>query len=127
MASPDFPEARTFGYKTADLEEAPVPAGERCHRCDEVIVAGDDGIITPFLADLRGTTLDVGGPSGIAAFHRSCFMRGLVGSVGHQMDLCSCRGGTMEDPPGFTRRQAALLATALAAFNVAHAARPPRT
>lgn len=45
----------------------------------------------------------------LGAIHRECEARGVLGSVGHQMGLCSCRGGpgTMDDPPGLTRRQAA--------------------
>lgn len=42
--------------------------------------------------------------------HFECGLRSAVGSVGHQKKACSCYGGTMEDPPGLTRRQAAIAA-----------------
>lgn len=41
------------------------------------------------------------------AVHDACGLRGVIGSVGHQMRRCSCYGGTEEDPPGMTRREAA--------------------
>ncbi|MEI6196534.1 MAG: helix-turn-helix domain-containing protein [Verrucomicrobiota bacterium] len=34
-------------------------------------------------------------------------MRSIAGSVGHQNQRCSCFGGTEDDPPGLTVRQAA--------------------
>lgn len=42
--------------------------------------------------------------------HYECGLRGAIGSLGHQRKLCSCYGGTEEDPPGMTRRQAAVAA-----------------
>lgn len=39
--------------------------------------------------------------------HFDCSLRSAIGSVGHQMKRCSCYGGTEEDPPGMTRREAA--------------------
>jgi hypothetical protein len=42
--------------------------------------------------------------------HYECGLRAALGSVGHQRKLCSCYGGTEEDPPGMTRRQAAVAA-----------------
>jgi hypothetical protein len=33
-----------------------------------------------------------------------------IGSVGHQTCRCACFGGTEEDPPGMTKRMAALSA-----------------
>lgn len=44
--------------------------------------------------------------------HRECAIRAVIGSVGHQRGKCSCFGGTEEDPPGMTRREAALAAKA---------------
>jgi hypothetical protein len=41
------------------------------------------------------------------ALHRECAVRMVAGSVGHQLGLCSCHGGTDEDPPGISRREAA--------------------
>jgi hypothetical protein len=45
--------------------------------------------------------------------HKECGIRGVVGSVGHLQKKCSCYGGTEEDPPGMTKRQAAQAAAAL--------------
>jgi len=42
--------------------------------------------------------------------HYYCLVRSVVGSVGHQLGKCSCYGGTLEDPPGLTKRQAAIAA-----------------
>lgn len=44
--------------------------------------------------------------------HYECGLRAAVGSVGHQRGLCWCYGGTEEDPPWMTRRQAAQAAAA---------------
>lgn len=43
-------------------------------------------------------------------FHMECGFRMIIGSVGHQRKLCSCYGGTFDDPPDTTRRQAAIAA-----------------
>jgi hypothetical protein len=45
--------------------------------------------------------------------HLECMMRQVVGSVGHQNGTCSCFGGSDEDPPGMTKREAAQEALAL--------------
>lgn len=42
--------------------------------------------------------------------HYECGLRAAIGSVGHQQHRCFCYGGTEEDPPGMTRRQAATAA-----------------
>lgn len=44
--------------------------------------------------------------------HHECMARRVVGSVGHQMGMCSCFGGSYEDPPGMTPRRAAQMAMA---------------
>jgi hypothetical protein len=45
--------------------------------------------------------------------HRECAMRQVAGSVGHQTCRCTCYGGDYGDPPGMTRREAAIAATRL--------------
>lgn len=45
--------------------------------------------------------------------HHECAMRSILGSVGHQLHKCPCYGGTEEDPPGMTKRQAAMAAVEL--------------
>jgi hypothetical protein len=43
-------------------------------------------------------------------WHRECLIRATVGSAAHQLHECPCYGGTREDPPGLTLREAAKLA-----------------
>lgn len=62
----------------------------QCLGCDELILPGDR------LAPSFGQPL-----------HFECGLRSIIGSVGHQKKNCSCYGGTEEDPPGMTRREAA--------------------
>jgi hypothetical protein len=42
--------------------------------------------------------------------HRECLMRAVIGSAAHQLQECACYGGTREDPPGVSLREAAKLA-----------------
>ena len=41
-------------------------------------------------------------------YHVECVVRMIIGSVGHQNQRCSCYGGTEEDPPGISTREAAI-------------------
>lgn len=68
-----------------------------CPRCGEPIALED--WIEPVLGLGEGRRL----------YHLECFMRGVVGSIGHQQGLCMCHGGpgTLDDPPELTNRQAA--------------------
>lgn len=63
---------------------------QTCVWCDEPVLPGEP------LAPFNGSTM-----------HYECGLRSAVGSVGHQTRRCSCYGGTEEDPPGLTRREAA--------------------
>lgn len=95
---------QSFGpFRLVDLAEVPVPVGEACLFCKEAIGPADSGVIMPHFGD---------GGSRLAAIHRECEIRQVVGSVGHQRGLCSCKGGpgTLDDPPGVSKRVAALLA-----------------
>lgn len=65
-----------------------------CLRCEEPILPGERA--------------DVSEP-----MHRECAIRSVVGSVGHQIGECSCYGGSREDPPGLSKREAAQAASAL--------------
>lgn len=49
-------------------------------------------------------------PGEPAYMHYECGARSVLGSVGHLKGNCTCYGGTEEDPPGMTRRQAAWVA-----------------
>ena len=73
-------------------ERVPVPVGKSCTLCEEPIGLQDNGF---YQAD------------GDYSFHFECFIRVIVGSVGHQRGTCSCYGGTDEDPPGLSIRDAA--------------------
>lgn len=88
--------------KPEDHAEAPV--GEPCIHCEEPIQEGDKGIITPFLTDWvdKDTFVEKEVP-----YHYACFMRNIVGSLAHINKTCSCFGGTEEDPPDMTKREAA--------------------
>jgi hypothetical protein len=59
----------------------------KCTYCDELILPDD--------------------PGEASFIHRECAVRAVAGSVGHQLGTCSCHGGTDEDPPGLTKREAA--------------------
>lgn len=76
-----------------------------CFRCGEWIASTDSGVIQ----SLGGTE----GPACIA-YHYECHARSIVGSLGHQQRRCSCYGGTQEDPPEMTVREAAKAALAFA-------------
>lgn len=96
---------RTFGnYRLQDVPHTETPTGTACMRCEEDILVGDTGVLMPLV--------DVGGVREIA-YHHECFLRGVLGSVGHQQKKCSCYGGTEEDPLKMTRREAARAAVAL--------------
>jgi hypothetical protein len=85
------------------------PVGAPCLHCGEPIEDRDSGVILPHV-NLQGETT-------FEAQHRECFMRGIVGSVGHQLGRCSCYGGSPDaegDPPGLTRRAGARAAYLLA-------------
>lgn len=76
-----------------ESEQVPVPVGERCGRCKEQFIEGDQGVI-----DCSGFTE-----------HLNCFLRGIIGSVAHIQKQCNCYipGSTCGDPPEMTKRQAA--------------------
>jgi hypothetical protein len=78
-----------------------VPVGAHCSWCDEVFVAGDAGIVIDSVSE---------GPGDAALetpMHKNCFLRSVMGSIGHQRRECECYGGTEGDPEGMTKRQAA--------------------
>lgn len=82
----------------SDSEPTETPVGAPCGWCEEIIVAGDSGLIIPHIGDEGAEQ---------RPYHRACFLRSCIGSLGHQARTCSCFGGQMEDPPGLTKRQAA--------------------
>jgi hypothetical protein len=84
------PECSRKDYET----QVAAPVGTPCIWCEEPIGALDMG------------TINAAGQ----VSHYECSIRSIAGSVGHQKRLCSCFGGDQEDPPGMTRRQAAVAA-----------------
>lgn len=81
-----------------DCPKVDVPLNLPCLHCEELFEADDDGII------------DAGG----SAFHRACWMHMIVGSIAHQVELCSCfrpADPILHDPSWMTTRQAAEEAT----------------
>lgn len=92
------------GFVPPEIERVPTPVGAPCLYCEELIAEGDDGVVMPF-TDMAGTKE--------VAEHHECFCRSIFGSVGHQLGTCSCFGGSNEDPPEMTKRQAAKAATEL--------------
>jgi hypothetical protein len=55
--------------------------------------------------------------------HYFCGIRAVVGSIGHMKQECSCFGGTNEDPPGLSKREAARVA---GEYFIVHRQRDPR-
>lgn len=76
-----------------------------CPHCHEPILDGEDTRRMPHLGADGATTM--------RTYHRECLTRIIVGSVGHQLQRCSCYGGADEDPPGATPREAARAALAV--------------
>lgn len=82
------------------MEKTDTPRGSCCQWCGEEFEAEASGFM-------------IGGfPRGLVPYHRECFIRSVIGSVGHQQKRCSCYGGKEEDPPGLSKRQAAMVALA---------------
>jgi hypothetical protein len=96
---------KRWGPACDDLVRVPIPVGMCCVHCEEPIGASDDGLMMLYVAD--SSTVST------VAWHWECHMRNIVGSVGHHLHKCSCYGGTEEDPPNMTRREAALAAVEL--------------
>ena len=75
-------------------ERVDPPVDAMCLICGEDIAAEDDGIY------------DGGG----SPFHRACFLRLTIGSLAHQLKLCTCFiGGSKvaHEPAWMSKRQAA--------------------
>jgi hypothetical protein len=96
---------KVFGGEHPDLESIPVPVGELCFHCEEVIAEGERGFSSMYMGE-RGSRR--------IYFHRDCFLRGISGSVAHIQHKCSCYvpGASEGDPPGMTKREAARAAVA---------------
>ncbi len=84
----------------------PTPVGQPCLWCKEPIQEGDKGVVMPNVSGIAIAEAKVS----LEPTHYECLMRQILGSVGHQKGLCSCYGGTEEDPPGLSKREAACAA-----------------
>jgi hypothetical protein len=62
----------------------------KCQYCEEDIKPGEE--------------------SRMQRMHHECAIRAVMGSAAHQLRECSCYGGTREDPPQMSAREAAKLA-----------------
>lgn len=93
----------------AEIEHVSPPEGQLCHYCAEKVTAKDYGFLVPTSS---------GNEDPEAPYHHECFIRMIVGSAGHIQKRCSCytNAAPEEDPPGLTKRQAAMLAAGLAGW-----------
>jgi hypothetical protein len=76
-----------------------------CFRCEEPILPGEEAAQNVHFFNADGTVTE-------SAWHHECALRSIIGSVGHLRGTCSCNGGTEEDPPEMSRREAARAAVA---------------
>lgn len=88
-----------------DGEQVETPVGQICMWCDEAIIDGDQGTFIAVWTEARP------GAFAYRPQHRECSLRSVLGSIGHLTKTCSCyKTGdeVFEDPPGLSRREAAL-------------------
>lgn len=73
-----------------------------CLHCGEAILPTESIVRMPVVS--RAGTV-------VRRQHYECHMRQIVGGLNHLQGRCSCCGGTEPpDPPGMTKREAALAA-----------------
>lgn len=109
---------RVFGRDHEILTRIPTPVGTACNYCEEMFIVGDVGF------SLMECSNDDDQFTYERVFlHHACFMRGIIGSVAHIEKRCSCfgPGGSDQDDPGLSRREAA--EASLAAYQRGPAAR----
>ena len=87
-------------------EQKPTPVGQVCYHCGEAIEEGNRGFLMPVVTLPEQ---EVAEPP-FQIIHLECLIRTTVGSLGHLHKKCSCYGGNEDDPPGMTKRQAAIAA-----------------
>lgn len=104
---PEVPKpslAKTWAEKNDDIKIKP-----DCVYCGEPVRPGDPR--APMQQDA----------------HHECGLRSVVGGLNHLTGACSCCGGDQEpDPPGLSRREAAIVAAALWRHRNSVQARGPR-
>jgi hypothetical protein len=91
-----------------------VPIGEPCVWCQEPIAPEDSGMGMPIM-ESAGHAMAVR----VAYYHLECWIRQVVGSVGHQLQVCTCFGGEDScEPETMSVRE-----SARAAFDLARTGR----
>ena len=105
----DFNPTLFFGLKwdvplLDSATQFETPVGEACLHCKEPIEIQQQGLLRNYVSgkDEAGNWM-----GGLAPLHRECDLRMTLGSIGHLERRCSCYGGTEDDPPGMTTREAA--------------------
>lgn len=93
------PEGRTWADRIAP------PIEHKCRWCDEFFEKHNAGL----------SVIGVGERIEAYYYHIECYLRWVLGSIGHQQHLCKCFPPVfgrqqLDDPPGFTMRQSALAA-----------------
>lgn len=91
-----------FGLACEEVPRVDTPTGV-CAWCDEGFTPEDSGYTIPYMGVETS-------PVTTLAYHAPCWQRQLIGSAGHLLQQCSCFGGTLEDPPGLSKREAAVAA-----------------
>jgi hypothetical protein len=91
-----------------ECERQETPTGEACLWCEEPIESWSSGVVS--------MVVEFGRPPRRRPQHLECYVRQEFGSVGHQMGRCLCCGGSEEDPPGLSTRDAARAAVIAAAL-----------
>jgi hypothetical protein len=100
-------------FAAEDMEQVAAPIGEPCTWCMEPIAEGDYGVTIPHVTcNKDGTYAALARP-----LHWECHVRTVVGSVAHQLGICSCVNPNSDehDPPSLTRREAAKAVASLIA------------
>lgn len=90
---------KTFGFSHPDHERITVPVGEPCSWCEEPIAAYELGYSLMCMGEDFAKRIYT---------HRSCFLRGVIGSVAHIERRCSCyvHGAGDGDDPNLSKREA---------------------
>lgn len=101
------------------LKLSDLPGGTLCANCAECLDK------TPISGEVFSTQLMNGET---LYYHPECKVRMVIGSVGHQLGVCSCHPlrPTVEDPLGLTPRQSALLALLVCKFRTENLEDTPR-
>jgi hypothetical protein len=73
-----------------------------CAWCDEPVTKYQDHRLIPHVGESGAYELP---------WHEECLVRGMIGGLNHLQGKCICCGGTEPpDPPGMSRREAAIAA-----------------